>query len=63
MNLPVCSRDFRRWRLLAAKELLRIAIAPAEAGTSYYNSRSTGPMRVKKKCRLSMNQPVARREP
>jgi len=45
MNLPACSPAFRRQRLLAAKQLLRIANAPAKAGTTCRNVRFMGSMR------------------
>jgi len=45
MNIPACSPAFRRQHLLAAKQLLRIAIAPAKAGTTCRNVRSMGGMR------------------
>jgi len=37
MNLPVCSPAFRRQRLLVAKQLLPIAVAPAKAGTTCHD--------------------------
>jgi len=45
MNLPVCSPAFRRQHLLVAKQFLRIAIAPAKAGTTCRNVRFMGAMR------------------
>jgi len=45
MHLRVCSPAFRREHLLAAKQLLRMAIAPATAGTRCRNARFMGAMR------------------
>jgi len=45
MNRLLCSPAFRRPHLLAAKQLLRIAIAPAKAGITCCNVRFMGSMR------------------
>jgi len=56
MNLPVCSPAFRRQHLLVAKQLLRIAIAPAKAGTACRNVRFMGSMHeIAFRRNLSMN--------